>query len=97
MAQQISIDTERVGSAVNRISLLTSDIQTRTNAFVEKLSEHNAATNDKWALLKNLQSKLEAEQQNINAIVEAQNDIKRGLDKFAEMAAEVNDDSAFNV
>ena len=95
MAQQISINTERVGSAVNRISTLMSDIQTRTNAAVEKLNEQNSATNGKWSLLVNLENKLIEEKQNIENIVAAQEDIKRGLNQFAEMAAEVNDGSAF--
>ena len=95
MAGQMSIDTERVGSAINRISQLTSDIKTRTDAFVNKLTELNASTGGRWKLIKTLQLKIETEGANISGIIEAQDIIIRTLDKYAEMAAEVDDDREF--
>lgn len=95
MAQQMSIDTEKVGSAINRISQLTSDISTRTNAFVQRLTELNTSTGGRWSLIQVLQTKIEKESANIAGIVEAQDVIMRALDKYAELAAEVDDASAF--
>lgn len=95
MAQQMSIDTEKVGAAINRISQLTSDVKTRTDAFVQKLVEMNATTGGRWSLIKTLQVKIEAEVANIKGIVETQDAIKRGLDRYAELAAEVDDDREF--
>lgn len=95
MAQIMSIDTEKVGSAINRISQLTSDIKTRTDAFVSKLTEMNASTGGRWTLIKVLQTKIEAENANITGIIEAQDVIINSLNRYAELAAEVDDASAF--
>lgn len=96
MGQQLSIDTEKVSTAVNRIGILTSDVKSRTDAFVAKLQEQNDATGNKWALITSLQKKLEEEQKNVSAIIDAQESIKTSLNKYAAMAEEANDDSAFN-
>lgn len=95
MAQQMSIDTDKVGSAINRVSQLTSDIKTRTDAFVSRLIELNSSTKGRWSLIVTLQTKIEAESANITSIIEAQDVVIRALDKYAELAAEADDDSAF--
>lgn len=95
MAGQMSIDTERVGAAINRISQLTSDVKTRTDAFVRKLSEMNTNTGGRWKLIVTLQSKIEMEAVNVNGIIESQDIIIKALDKYADLAAEVDDDRAF--
>ena len=96
MAQVISLNTEVVSAAVSRISVLTADVKSRTDALVAKLEEQNQKTDGKWNLIVSLQKKLEEEQRNVNDIIEAQEAIKRSLDRFAEMAEEANDDSAFS-
>lgn len=92
---QMSINTERVGTAINRISQLTSDIKTRTDAFVTRLIEVNTNTKGKWKLIQTLQTRVEVEQKNVGHIIEAQETIIHALNRFSEMAEEVNDDSAF--
>lgn len=95
MAGQMSIDTDKVGAAINRISQLTSDVKTRTDAFISRLIELNNTTKGRWSLIVTLQTKIEAESANITSIIEAQDVIVRALDKYAELASEADDDSAF--
>ena len=91
---QISINTDEVGAAVNRISTLVTDIDTRTKQFLALVSEKNLATGEKWTLLNKLKEKLEAEVSNMSRIEEAMDQIKSSLNRYAEMAAEADDASA---
>ena len=91
---QIAINTDVVGSAVNRISQLVSDINTRTDKLLQTLKEKNAETKNKWTLLKKLEDKLTDEANNVKAIENAVEEIKAGLNKFIELAEEADDASA---
>lgn len=92
---QMSINTDVVGAAVNQISNYIDDIATRTKKFCDLVSEKNAQTNNKWTLLKTLEEKLAQETKNVNDIITSMDEIKSALDKYAEVAAEVDDDSDF--
>lgn len=87
---QLSINTDAVGSAVNRISTLVTDIDTRTKKFVELVNEKNTQTGQKWTLLVKLEDKLATEVQNVQHIEEAMDEIKSSLSKYADMAAEAD-------
>ena len=96
MAEQVmSLNTDVVGTAVNQISVLTADIQTRNKKFVELLNSKNESTQGKFALLKQLQVRVQEEAANFDKILEAQEEIKAALQRYTELAEEVNDDSAF--
>lgn len=97
MGQQMSIDTDKVGAAVNRISVLMADIKTRTTSFIAKVNEKNQETEGKWKLIMTLEQRLTEESKNIDEIIEAQESIKQALDRYAEKAEEANDDSELNV
>lgn len=90
---QMSINTDVVGSAVNQISVYVDDIATRTKKFRSIVADANATTNNKWALMKKLEEKLEQETNNVNDIITAMDEIKVALDKYAEAASEVDDAS----
>lgn len=97
MGQQMSIDTDVVGAGVNRISVLMSDIKARTDAFIAKVNEKNQETEGKWNLIMTLEERLKEESKNIANIIEAQDSIRAALDRYAEQAAEADDDSALRV
>ena len=90
---QMSINTDVVGSAVNQISVRVADIETRTNKFLNLVTEKNSETSNRWSLLKTLQDKLAVETENVKRIIAAEDDIKADLNRYAEAAAEVDDDS----
>lgn len=96
MAEQVmSLNTDVVGTAVNQISVLTADIQTRNKKFVELLNSKNEATQGKFALLKQLGVRVREEAANFDKILEAQEEIKAALQRYTELAEEAADDSAF--
>lgn len=96
MAEQVmSLNTDVVGTAVNQISVLTADIQTRNKKFVELLNSKNEATQGKFALLKQLGVRVREEAANFDKILEAQEEIKAALQRYTELAEEADDDSAF--
>lgn len=98
MADQImSINTDVVNTAINQISVLTADIQTRNKKFIELLNAKNEVTGGKFALLKTLEDKIVQEAQAFDKVLEAQEEIKASLSRYAELAEEANDDSAFRV
>lgn len=91
----LQIDVEAVNSAVNRIDTLTSDIETRTQKFLDLVSEKNEESNNSVALITELQKKLVQEQENITKLVEAQEEIKQSLTRYANALDEATDSSAF--
>lgn len=96
MAEQVmSLNTDVVGTAVNQISVLTADIQTRNKKFVELLNSKNEATQGKFALLKQLGVRVREEAANFDKILEAQEEIKAALQRYTELAEEADDASAF--
>lgn len=94
--QVMSINTDVVGAAVNELSVITADIQTRNKKFLELLNQKNEATQGKFALLAKLEEKVADEVNNFNKALSAQDDIKVSLQRYIEMFEEANDDSAFN-
>lgn len=98
MADQVmSLNLDVVNTAINQISILTSDIQTRNKKFIELLNSKNEATGGKFALLKTLEERIIAEAQNFDKVLDAQEEIKQSLSRYAELAEEANDDSAFRM
>ena len=92
----LKIDVDVVGSNVNRISQLTSDISTRTQKLAALIEEKSNESNNSLPFLTQLQSKLEEEKQNIDKLIEAQDEIKRALVTYADNLAEIVDAGAFN-
>lgn len=92
----LKIDVDVVGSNVNRISQLTSDISTRTQKLAALIEEKSNESNNSLPFLTQLQSKLEEEKQNIDKLIEAQDEIKRALVTYADNLAEIVDASEFN-
>lgn len=92
----LKIDVDVVGSNVNRISQLTSDISTRTQKLAALIEEKSNESNNSLPFLTQLQSKLEEEKQNIDKLIEAQDEIKRALVTYADNLAEIVDAGEFN-
>ena len=98
MADQVmSINTDVVNTAINSLSVLTADIQTRNKKFIELLNTKNEATQGKFQLLKTLEGKIIEESQNFDKVLEAQEEIRQSLIRYTELAEQANDDSAFRV
>lgn len=96
MADQVmSINTDVVNSAINQIAILTADIQTRNKKFMELLRSKNEATQEKFQLLKTLETRVIEESQNFDKMLEAQEEIREALVRYTELAEQANDDSAF--
>lgn len=91
----LKIDVDVVGSNVNRISQLTSDISTRTQKLAALIEEKSNESNNSLPFLTQLQSKLEEEKQNIDKLIEAQDEIKRALVTYADNLAEIVDAGEF--
>lgn len=92
----ISINTDIVGSAVNRIDTLCQDIQTRVTKFADLVAEKNQQTDNKWKLLAKLQDKVNEEVGNVKAINESLEETKTNLNRYIEAVAEADDDSVLN-
>ena len=91
----MSLNSEVVGAAINKISVLTADIDARNKKFIELLTEKNEATQNKFQLLVTLQARVVEEAENFGKLLEAQEEIKASLRRYEELAEEANDDSAF--
>lgn len=95
MAQVMSIDSEAVGAAVNQISVAIADIDTRNKKFLALMQEKNEATQGKFSLLKSLEDRIQEEAENFKTLIQATEDIKDSLRRYAEMAEAADDDSDF--
>jgi Tfp pilus assembly protein PilN len=93
--QVMSVNLELVGSTINQISSELACIQAVTLKLHDKILEKNNATQGKFALLDTLSARVEEETHNVEKLVEAQEEIKQSLNRYAELADEANDDSAF--
>ena len=90
---KLQIDVEAVNSAVNRIDTLTTDIETRTKKFIEHVKEMNDDSKNSVALLVNLNQRLQEEHDNIVKLIEAQEEIKESLSRYASNLADIADGS----
>lgn len=95
MSQQMSINVEVVNAGVKQISDAIAVINQRNTAFLQLLQGHNQKTENKFTLLKTLEDKISQEAENINKTIQATEEIKQALDRYAALAAEVDDDSVF--
>lgn len=93
--QVMSLNLDVVMSAINQISVMTADIQTRNKKFIELLNSKNEATQGKFQLLATLEGKVRDEAQNFDKILEAQDEIVASVNRYAELAEQANDDTAF--
>ena len=93
MSQMMSIDTDNVSAAVNRISTLLSDIDTRTNKFIELVKRTNEESHGNFQLIVTLEERLCEEAKNVNDIVVAQDEIKESLRKYTELSEDADDDT----
>ena len=97
MSEVMSINTDAVSAAINQISVCTADIATRNQKFLDLLRQKNEATSGKFTLLTTLEKGLETETVNFNKLIETQEEIREALNRYADLAAEANDDSAFRL
>lgn len=97
MSEQVmSLNLDVVVTAINSISVMTADIQTRNKKFMELLRSKNEATQGKFQLLATLEEKIKVEAQNFDKMLEAQDEIIQSVNRYAEMAEAAQDDSCFN-
>lgn len=89
---QLSINSEKIGAAVNEISVLIADIDTRNKALINLLDEKYQQTNRKFGLMNTLKTRIEQEATNIQNTIEATESIKESIRKYTEMAEEASDD-----
>lgn len=92
---QMTLDSAAVAAAVNEISVCIDDINTRNTKFLALLEEKNNATQNKFTLLKTLQTRIEEEAGNLQGAIAATEAIKDSIRKYEDMAAEVDDDADF--
>lgn len=91
----LQIDVDAIRASVNRIDTCITDIATRTQKFIELVEEKNKESGNSVALINTLGDKLQAENENIQKVLEAQNEIKANLQKYIEMLEDATDDGAF--
>lgn len=93
----MSINAEVVGAAVNKISVLVSDIAARNKKFLELVSDKSEAVQHKFAVLNELEKGIIAEADEINKLIETQEEIKAALKHYEELAEAADDASAFRI
>lgn len=94
---QMSLNSEVVAAAYNRISQDIADIGSRIDRFMMLLEEKNAATKGKFALIARLQQELQKEVDNVKKLNASVETIHETLRRYEELAEEANDDSAFRL
>lgn len=97
MGQIMSIDTDKVASAVNQINELVGEIQKKNTEGIALLEAANQKTENKFSLLTTLETRIREEAGNLNKLASSSDVITEALNRYADMASEANDDSAFRV
>ena len=97
MANPMSLNTDEVSLAVNQINDLISEIQKKNTEFIALLESSNQKVGGRFQLTVTLETRIREEAAQINKLNEAAESIIEALNRYAEMATEANDDSAFRV
>lgn len=97
MANPMTLDTDKVSATLNQISDLITEVQKKNTEFIALLEQSNQKANGKFKLTKTLEERIREEARNINLLVETADTITEALNRYADKAAEANDDSAFRV
>ena len=95
MGQQMSLDTEAINTAVNKINAEVSGLNESMTTFLTLLNEKVNDTQGNFAIIATLEQKLQNEMANIRHLEETTQEIERVTRKYIEQAEEANDDSAF--
>jgi CheY-like chemotaxis protein len=89
----LNLNTEVVGAAVNRISVLTSDIQTRNAKFLELLRDHDARAQGKNPVIATTADRITEEAQNVQSLIDAQEEVSAALNAYVQKMEEAADTS----
>lgn len=95
-AEQMSLNMDAVGAASNQIGTYITDIDTRTKKFLSLLDEKNQQTDGKFPLFVKLRERLAEDKKNIERLITQQEEIKEALTRYAALAEEASDASAFD-
>lgn len=96
-SEQIMIDTDLVGQAINNISQLTANISAANKRFMDLLQEKMNQTQGRNQVIKTLASNMERETQNFQAVLAAQESIVESINKFIELVNDADDDSGLRI
>lgn len=97
MADFMSLNTEEVNSAVNQISTILAEIDTRNKKCLELLNHHAEAAKGKNAVINTVLQRIGEEAANIKGLTETVDEITAELNRYAEKIAEANDASALMI
>lgn len=97
MANPMTLDTDKVSATLNQISDLITEVQKKNTEFIALLEQSNQKAGGKFKLTKTLEERIREEARNINLLIETADIITEALNRYADKAAEANDDSAFRV
>lgn len=95
MGQQMSLDTDAIQAAYNKISGEVSDLKSELNQFLGLLNEKVNDTQGNMPIIATLETRLKDEAANVDQLVATCEEINNVTRRYIQQAEEAADDSAF--